>query len=216
MQILPLMEFEAESCFSSITLQSSSRSLRGATTTCSMCGTVSEEASPSTFGFTGTVRQPTTSNALALAASSTNFLAALRFTGSWSRKIMPSPSGSPRSKAAFTSGISAFSKSQGTSVSNPLPSPDTLSEEQAPRCSMQPSAPRARSITSWLPGFPGWAMKPTPQASRSSTRDRAPSCTPAPNLPSLESRWKGVLSAWSRRCRRLSALFLPSSKFFET
>lgn len=57
---------------------------------------------------------------------------------------------------------------QGKLVITPAPSPEILSAEVAPRCSIQAQAVSACCSMLWLCLLFNEAMKPTPQASRSS------------------------------------------------
>ena len=62
-----------------------------------------------------------------------------------SSPVSPAPLQPHPVVSSFSCGISALKSAQGSFIMMPAPSPDTSSAEQAPRCSMQPSAVSACS-----------------------------------------------------------------------
>ena len=82
-------------------------------------------------------------------------------------KIIPTPH-----VLSFSAGNSFWSSAQGMRVISPAPSPEMLSDEHAPRCSMHPSAVRAWETVSCFISFFRLAMNPTCKKSMSEKRGR--------------------------------------------
>jgi hypothetical protein len=145
---------------------------------CSMTGWFALPSGPSGESSTGTVRKPLNFMPSLPNSSAITSLQRCAFAASRGRNIMPRPrrwrAGRGLGPAVSPKAPCCSSSFQGIAVMMPEPSPLTLSDRQAPRCSMQPRARRPAAMILWLDLASAFAMKPTPQASLSPTSHAGP------------------------------------------
>mmetsp|Transcript_2512 Transcript_2512/g.9025 ORF Transcript_2512/g.9025 Transcript_2512/m.9025 type:complete len:303 (+) Transcript_2512:1536-2444(+) len=157
------------------------------TSTCSMRGCVATAKGPTTSLFTGTSRKPSTFTPSDSKHCSTSRRASAACWSSSGRKSMPTPC----LPSSICGQHSCRSSSKGISHMMPAPSPESLSAEHPPRCSMQPQALMALEMTSCSRTPSRRAISPTPHASRSAKSVSA-STAPVPFAMHLTARRAGA------------------------
>mmetsp|Transcript_956 Transcript_956/g.4049 ORF Transcript_956/g.4049 Transcript_956/m.4049 type:complete len:266 (-) Transcript_956:908-1705(-) len=148
---------------------SSSRSKPAPSTRiCSCTGHVIFASGPTTELSTGTARQPSTLRPSATQLASRIFFASAALAPSVGNITIPTAE-EPSENPLIPFAAHHLSKSfHGMCVMTPTPSPESLSAEHAPRCSMHPTAIKESFTVLCVRSPFNEAMKPTPHASCSS------------------------------------------------